>query len=129
VNKISDPTLSPTTSKATVDLETSQDTVSTETLSPTTSQVTVIPTLFANLTQCTSNVCLAASKTLERVDFGWNPCEKFYKFACGNWIRKQKSKEHKGEQNVPESLQAELRHDLLLDIKGVLSLLNALIKL
>lgn len=59
-------------------------------------------------------LCFAAYHILESLDRTAKPCEDFYQFACGGWIRRNP---------VPESQSSWdqfrlLREDLLLDLRG-----------
>lgn len=61
-----------------------------------------------NATICLTPQCFRmAGKIMESIDFDANPCQNFYQFSCGNWI---KSSSGDKSENI--------RRKLLLEIKG-----------
>ncbi|XP_049862497.1 neprilysin-4-like isoform X1 [Schistocerca gregaria] len=70
---------------------------------------------------CVSEACAkSASRILESLDTTAEPCEDFYQFACGGWIRRHP---------VPESQSSWdqfrlLREDLLIDLRELLEAEN-----
>ncbi len=61
-----------------------------------------------NATICLTPQCFRmAGKIMESIDFDANPCQNFYQFSCGNWIKSSSGDE---SENV--------RRKLLLEIKG-----------
>lgn len=64
---------------------------------------------------CLTEACIrVAGKILESLDRGVSPCEDFYQFSCGGWIRKNPLPDGRSRWNTFNSLwdqnQAVLKH-------------------
>ncbi|CAF0789680.1 unnamed protein product [Adineta steineri] len=67
----------------------------------------------------TNNLCLspycikAANYFLESIDESVEPCENFYQFSCGNWIKNAKIPEDANSHNTFEIMQLEINNDII----------------
>ena len=64
---------------------------------------------------CLTEACIrVAGKILESLDRGVSPCEDFYQFSCGGWIRRNPLPDGRSRWNTFNSLwdqnQAILKH-------------------
>ncbi len=60
---------------------------------------------------------VAASDLLKAIDVSVDPCEDFYEFACGNWIRDHDIPADKPLTGVTDDLRENLQHQ----IKGTMT--------
>ncbi|XP_076320218.1 neprilysin-2-like [Tachypleus tridentatus] len=62
---------------------------------------------------CTTPECVTTAATiLKNIDHSVNPCEDFYHFACGGWIKEQVIPEDKSDLSVFSLLRDELKKKL-----------------
>ena len=67
---------------------------------------------------CLTPACIyAASEIIQRMDGTVNPCDDFYKFACGSFIKETKIPDDKTEVNIESLIQDKLQEQL----KNILS--------
>jgi predicted metalloendopeptidase len=57
---------------------------------------------------------VSAARVLNGIDTSVNPCDNFYTFACGSWIKSNVIPEHKGSVSV----FAEVREKVAVIVKG-----------
>lgn len=58
---------------------------------------------------CSTSYCVkAADYLLDSIDESANPCEDFYQFACGTWLKNARIPEETGVQNIFNLLDAQL---------------------
>lgn len=51
---------------------------------------------------------------LKKIDFKVDPCEDFYGFACGNFIKENRVPDEKTSKGTTEEIQSEVRRQLKL---------------
>jgi hypothetical protein len=58
---------------------------------------------------CTSQVCIkAANSIMDNIDASVDPCEDFYAFACGSFVKSQRIPEKQTKLDVFDSLRDKL---------------------
>ncbi|UJR21017.1 hypothetical protein I4U23_024117 [Adineta vaga] len=76
------------------------------------SKTTVIPINSTN-DLCLSPYCIkAANDFLEHIDETINPCENFYQFACGSWMKKAKIPSDASYRDTFEEMQNQIDNDI-----------------
>lgn len=75
----------------------------------------MFPATDPSRSTCLTEACIrVAGKILETLDRGVSPCEDFYQFSCGGWIRRNPLPDGRSRWNTFNSLwdqnQAILKH-------------------
>lgn len=62
---------------------------------------------------CSTRACMrAANQTLERMDFSVDPCDDFYSFACGKYVKETKIPDDKDRVGVFTEIADNVRNQL-----------------
>ncbi|CAF3841000.1 unnamed protein product [Rotaria sp. Silwood1] len=94
---------------------------------------TTIPTTAQTDTCATSYCIKAANYLLESIDKTVDPCNNFFEFACGTWLKKNRIPDDAESQDTINSLRNQLDNDIVDmltspipdDLKNLQSIINA----
>jgi len=73
---------------------------------------------FHDKTQCTTKECFeTAAYYTNKIDFTINPCDDFYKYACGRWLKESKIPKHR----MSISTYSVIRDRVKLELAGLMN--------
>ncbi|CAF3726969.1 unnamed protein product [Rotaria sp. Silwood1] len=90
--------------------------------------------LLAQTDTCATSYCIkAANYLLESIDKTVDPCNNFFEFACGTWLKKNRIPDDAESQDTINSLRNQLDNDIVDmltspipdDLKNLQSIINA----
>ena len=62
---------------------------------------------------CTTKGCTKAADDMkDRMDQNVNPCDDFFKFACGGYVKKSTIPDHLGKKSMFSDLNEELKEQV-----------------
>lgn len=64
--------------------------------------------LIFSVAHCSPSIVCAASRLIENMDSSVDPCDNFYQYACGGWLKKNIIPETSSRHNTFDILRDEL---------------------